>query len=204
MDQGFAIWFTGIAGSGKSTLASEVARRLRDLGCKVENLDADEVRANLSPDLKWSPADRDMNTKRLTFLAKLLARNGVVALIAAVASERRFRDRARAEVQNFVEVYVKCSLEECQRRDPKGLYSRAARGEVNDIAGMHQPYEEPEHPEVVVETDKETVAESTEKVLVTLGRLGLIAYGGADGSAGVYTDEEEKKVAARLKGLGYL
>jgi len=199
MEKGFTVWFTGVPAAGKSTIAKEVEKILRSRGLKVENLDADEVRQNLSPDLKWSKADRDLNTKRLTFMAKLLSRNGVAVLIAAAASYREFRDRARRELDNFVEVWVKCSLEECKRRDPKGLYARGERGEVNDIEGWHQPYEEPLNPELVLETEKYSVDECVAQVIAKLEELGYLPS--ADE---VYSAEEEAKVEERLRGLGYI
>jgi len=199
MEKGFTVWFTGVPAAGKSTIAKEVEKILRSRGLKVENLDADEVRQNLSPDLKWSKADRDLNTKRLTFMAKLLSRNGVAVLIAAAASYREFRDRARRELDNFVEVWVKCSLEECKRRDPKGLYARGERGEVNDIEGWHQPYEEPLNPELLLETEKYSVDECVAQVIAKLEELGYLPS--ADEA---YSAEEEAKVEERLRGLGYI
>ena len=174
MQEGFLVWFTGIPAAGKSTVASRVERELRAMGLRVENLDSDEIRANISPNLGYTPQARDENTKRLAFFGHLLSRNGVAVLVAAVSNLRLFRDRARAMVDNFVEVWVKCPVEVCQQRDPKGLYARAARGEVSDIAGLHMPYEEPEKPELVLETDKETAEESVAKVMACLRSLGLI------------------------------
>lgn len=199
MQTGFAIWFTGVPSSGKSTIASEVERILRGRGLKVENLDADDVRQNLSPDLKWSKADRDLNTKRLTFIAKLLSRNDVAVMIAAAASYREFRDRARREIDHFVEVWVKCSLEECKRRDPKGLYARGERGEVNDIEGWHQPYEEPLNPEAALDTEQLSVEEAAAQVIAKLEDLGYLSP-----EESVYSEEDEAKVEERLKGLGYI
>jgi adenylylsulfate kinase len=174
MDEGCVIWFTGIPAAGKSTVAGRVERMLREAGLRVENLDSDEIRANISPNLGYTPEARDENTKRLAFFGHLLSRNGVCVIVAAVSNQRMFRDRARGVVDNFAEVWVKCPLEVCQRRDPKGLYARAARGEVNDIAGMHLPYEEPKAPEVILATDRETVDESVAKVLEYLRHAGLM------------------------------
>jgi adenylylsulfate kinase len=206
MDKGFVVWFTGVAGSGKSTVAKAVEQRLRARGLKVENLDADEVRKAISPDLGYSLEARDQNTRRLSFLGRLLSRNGVAVLVAAVSSLRRFRDRARAEIENFAEVYVKCPLEECKRRDPKGLYRKAERGEVNDIAGIHQPYEEPLNPELVIDTNVLTPEECAEKVIEVLENLGFVSgCGAAKAPAGpAYSAEEEEKIKKRLKALGYI
>lgn len=174
MEPGIVIWFTGIPASGKSTLACEVQKRLEAMSLPVENLDADEVRANLSPNLGYTEEGRDENTKRLAWFADKLAGYEVNVVIAAVASMRRYRDRAREWCDRFVEVYVDTPLEVCQQRDPKGLYARAARGEVNDIAGMHQPYEAPLEPEVHVKTAESTIDECADAVMVKLQELGYL------------------------------
>src|SRR5690554_6790610 len=140
---GFVVWFTGVPASGKSTIAQGVQRRLEAAGLPVENLDADEVRANLSPNLGYTEEARDENTKRLAWFAQKMSSYGANVLIAAVAPRQAYRDRAREWCGKFVEVFVDAPLDTCRRRDPKGLYARAARGEVNDIAGLHQPYETP-------------------------------------------------------------
>ncbi len=199
VEKGTLIWFTGIPASGKSTIAGEVEKELRRRGIKVENLDADEIRANLSPDLGYTAEARDINTKRLAFMGKMMARNGVSTIVAAVSSLRRFRDRARDWVDQFVEVWVKCPVDECQVRDPKGLYARAARGEVSDIAGLHQPYEEPLKPELILETKDLTVEECARKVIEKLEELKYIPVQG-----GAYSEEDEEKIMERLKGLGYV
>lgn len=193
----FVLWFTGVPASGKSTIAQEVERMLRERGTPIENLDADEIRANLSPDLGYTEKDRDINTKRLAFLASLLEKHGVSAIVAAVSSLIRFRERARAMSCNFVEVYVNCPVEVCMERDPKGLYARAQRGEVNDIAGLHQPYEVSETPEVICESHVHTVEECAHKVILFLEEHGLLPPEN-------YTFEDEEKIKERLKNLGYL
>ncbi len=173
-EQGFVIWFTGLAASGKSTISSMVEERLRGMDKLVENLDADEVRQNLSPNLGFSEEARDENTKRLAWMGKILGRNGVNALIAAVAPMQAYRDRARDWCPRFVEVYVSCPLEVCKERDPKGLYARAERGEINDIAGWHQPYEAPASPELVIETDKVGLDTAVDMVFAKLEELGYL------------------------------
>lgn len=197
-EKGFGIWFTGVPASGKSTLASGVVKRLVEMGRRVENLDADEVRKNISPDLKWSKADRDMNTKRLAYLMQLITRNGGNAIVAAVSPLREFRDRARGWVDKFVEVYVKCSLEECKKRDPKGLYARGDKGEVNDIAGWHQPFEEPLKAELVLDTTTQSVDQGVDLVIQTLIDLGHLPKESA------YSEEDAEKVQQRLADLGYM
>lgn len=171
---GAVIWFTGLAGSGKSTVATVVEAMLRERDLPVENLDADEVRQNLSPNLGFSLEARDENTKRLAWMGKILSRNGVNVVIAAVATMRKFRDRAREMVPHFVEVYVKCPLEVCQERDPKGLYARRARNEINDVDGIDIPYEEPLNAEVVVDTSVMDIEESAKMVIAKLEALGYI------------------------------
>jgi adenylylsulfate kinase len=208
-NKGCVIWFTGVAASGKSTVAALVERELRQRGIPVENLDADEVRANLSPDLKWSLQDRDLNTKRLAFLANLLARHGVIGIVAAVSSLRRYRDRARSMTERFVEVWTTCKLETCKQRDPKGLYARGERGEVNDIAGWHQPFEEPLQAELVLDTDALSPEECTREVMVVLEKLGYIparqdAPAAEKAADTVYSEADEEKIKERLRNLGYL
>ena len=208
-NKGCVIWFTGVAASGKSTVAALVERELRQRGIPVENLDADEVRANLSPDLKWSLQDRDLNTKRLAFLASLLARHGVIGIVAAVSSLRRYRDRARSMTERFVEVWTTCGLETCKQRDPKGLYARGERGEVNDIAGWHQPFEEPLQAELVLDTDALSPEECTREVMAVLEKLGYIpaqqdAPAAEKAADTVYSEADEEKIKERLRNLGYL
>jgi adenylylsulfate kinase len=150
---GVGFWFTGLPGSGKSTIARILEERLLRMGQLVQNLDAEEWRAYVSPDLGFSRDDRDLNTARLAYVQSLLTRNGVHAIVAAVSALRFFRDRARRMNEKFVEVYVQCSFQECRRRDPKGIYARGERGEVRDIAGWHQPYEIPDRPELILPTE---------------------------------------------------
>jgi adenylylsulfate kinase len=173
-EMGSVVWFTGLAASGKSTLASVVEMMLRERGLEVENLDADEVRRNLSPNLGFSAEARDENTKRLAWMGQVLSRHGVHVVIAAVAPLQAYRDRAREWCPHFVEVFVKAPLEVCQERDPKGLYARAARGEINDIAGMHMPYEEPVNPELVVDTTAVEIEEGAKMVIAKLEELGYL------------------------------
>ncbi len=174
MDKGVVIWFTGVPAAGKSTIAQGVAARLEAMGLPVENLDADEVRKNLSPNLGYDEAARDENTKRLAWFASKLSKYGANVMIAAVAPRQAYRDRAREWCEKFVEVFVDAPLEVCQQRDPKGLYARAARGEINDIAGMHQPYEAPGNPELHIKTNECTVDEAADMVMAKLVELGYL------------------------------
>jgi len=174
MEKGTVIWLTGLAASGKSTIATEVQRLLEARGLPVENLDADEVRANLSPNLGFSQEARDENTKRLAWMAKMLSKYGANVVVAAVSPLQRYRDRAREYCEKFVEVYVNCPLGICQERDPKGLYARAARGEINNVDGIHMPYEEPQCPEVVLNTDCTDVSACAAQVVAKLEELGYV------------------------------
>jgi adenylyl-sulfate kinase len=172
--KGFTVWFTGLPCSGKSTIADKVAEILRNKGLKVERLDGDIVRKNLTRDLGFSREDRNENIRRVTFVAKLLTRNGVAVLSSFVSPYRETRNYARKEIGNFVEVYVKCPIEVCIQRDVKGLYKKAMTGEIKDFTGVSDPYEEPENPELILETDKETLEESVEKVIKKLKELNYI------------------------------
>ena len=173
-NRGFTIWFTGLSGSGKSTLSEIIERRLQEYGRNVEILDGDMVRTHLSKGLGFSRQDRDTNIQRIAFVASLLTRNGVVCISAAIAPYREARAWAREEIRDFVEVYVKCPIEVCRQRDVKGLYKLVDEGKIRNFTGVDDPYEEPEHPEVVVETDKETPAESVARIVTKLVALGYL------------------------------
>lgn len=173
---GFTLWFTGLSGSGKSTLAAGVARRLRAGGIRVEVLDGDEVRQNLSKGLGFSREDRDTNIRRIGYVARLLTRNGVVVIAAAISPYRAARDEVRREIGAFVEVHVRASLQECIRRDTKGLYRKALAGELPQFTGVSDPYEEPATPELVVDTEQETVAEGATRIIERLRELGYLRH----------------------------
>lgn len=172
--KGFTLWFTGLSGSGKTTLARAVESILRERGLKVEVLDGDIVRQNLSKGLGFSKEDRDTNIKRIGFVCKLLTRNGVAAIAAAISPYREVRDFLRQDIGTFVEVYVKCPLETLVARDVKGLYKKAIAGEIANFTGVSDPYEEPLNPEVLVDTSLETVEESVAKIMARLEELGYV------------------------------
>lgn len=174
MSNGVTIWFTGLSGSGKSTIARILEKRLRDMGRKVEVLDGDVIRTNLSKGLGFSKEDRDINIKRIGFVCQLLTRNDVIAIAAAISPYREVRDYNRSLIGNFVEVYAKCGLDECAKRDVKGLYKKAMAGEIKGFTGVDDPYEEPLHPEVICDTEKETPEESAAKIIARLGELGYL------------------------------
>jgi len=172
--RGFVVWLTGLSGAGKTTIAHALAERLKAAGYKVEILDGDVVRQHFSKGLGFSKEDRIENIKRVTYVAHLLARNGVVVIVALISPYREGRNYARQLIGDFVEVYVKCPLNVLIERDVKGLYAKALRGEIQNFTGISDPYEPPENPEVVVETDKETVDESVDKIWQALIESGYI------------------------------
>lgn len=174
MSRGFVVWLTGLSGAGKSTIAQRLAAELSELGRVPEILDGDEVRTNLSAGLGFSKEDRDTNIRRIGYVARLLARNGAPVITAAISPYRSVRDEVRATTPGFVEVYVRCSLDELVRRDVKGLYARAIAGEIANFTGVSDPYEAPQDPEVVVDTEHQSVEESVASILRTLARLGHV------------------------------
>jgi adenylyl-sulfate kinase len=174
--RGFTLWLTGMSGAGKTTLADQVRRELTGLGLKVEVLDGDEVRANLSRGLGYSKEDRDANVRRIGYVARLLSRNGVVAVVAAISPYREVRDEVRkAHEAPFVEVFVDCPIAELVRRDAKGLYARALRGEVQHFTGVSDAYEPPVAADVHVHTDREPVEQSLAMIVTALRRQGLVS-----------------------------
>src|SRR5438045_3011547 len=174
MNNGFTICFTGLSGSGKSTLSEVIEQRMKALGRNVEVLDGDIVRTHLSKGLGFSREDRDTNIRRIAFVCNLLSRNGVICISAAIAPYSEARAWARREIGNFVEVYVKCPIDVCRQRDVKGLYKLVDAGKIKNFTGVDDPYEEPEHPEIVIETDKEGIEESVQRIFTRLEELGYL------------------------------
>jgi adenylyl-sulfate kinase len=177
MHKGFTLWLTGLSGAGKTTIAKLVYERLREAGARVEMLDGDVVRENLSRGLGFSKPDRDTHIRRIGFVAELLSRHGVIVIVAAIAPYHDVRDELRRLIDNFVEVYVNCPLEVAAARDVKGLYRKAIAGEIPHFTGVSDPYEPPLSPELVIHSDQETPAESADRVWVKLQNLGLVSFG---------------------------
>jgi adenylyl-sulfate kinase len=179
LNQGFTVWLTGLSGAGKSTIAERLAPELSARGCSVEVLDGDEVRTHLSKGLGFSREDRDINIGRISFVASLLVRHGAAVITAAISPYAQARADARERIGNdrFVEVYVRCSLDELVRRDVKGLYAKALAGEVKHFTGVSDPYEAPESPDVTVDSEAESVEESVSKILTELTKRGFLHAG---------------------------
>ncbi|WP_397333916.1 adenylyl-sulfate kinase [Oscillatoria salina] len=175
--RGVTIWFTGLSGAGKTTISKIVAERLREQGYKIEVLDGDVVRQNLSKGLGFSKADRDENIRRIGFVSHLLTRNGVIVIVSAISPYREIREEVRERIKDFVQVYVNAPLEVCEDRDVKGLYQRARAGEIKGFTGIDDPYEHPLHPDVECRTDLEDISESVAKVFQKLEDLGYVASG---------------------------
>jgi adenylyl-sulfate kinase len=173
--KGFTLWFTGLSGAGKSTISEQIFERLKTAGAKVELLDGDVVRTHLSKGLGFSKEDRDTNIRRIGFVCELLSRNGVIALVAAISPYREVREEVRERIANFVEIHVHCPIEVLAERDVKGLYKKALAGEIGSFTGVSDPYEPPLHPEVTIDSSKEPINASVEKVWAKLRDLGLIA-----------------------------
>ncbi|MFQ5649767.1 MAG: adenylyl-sulfate kinase [bacterium] len=172
------VWFTGLPSSGKSTLAVLLEKEIKKRGRNVEVLDGDVVRTNLSKGLGFSKEDRDTNIKRIGFVCHLLSRNGTFAISAAISPYKEVRDEVREMIGSFVEVFVDCPVEECIKRDVKGLYKKALAGEIKEFTGVSDPYEPPVNPEVAVKTANEEPQESMQKIVARLEELGYLAKNG--------------------------
>ncbi len=174
--KGFTVWMTGLSGSGKSTLAGVLKDRFeKQYGRYVEILDGDEIRKGLSRDLGLSREDREEHARRVSYLAKVLSRNGVISIVALISPYKVSRQSAKETIgaDSFVEVYVKASLEKCEERDPKGLYKKARKGEITNMTGISDPYEPPENPDIVIETELGSPQESARVLIEGLQKLGF-------------------------------
>lgn len=201
MGNGVTLWFTGLSGSGKSTVSLLVATALRNAGYKVEILDGDVVRTNLSKGLGFSKEDRDTNIKRIGFVCKLLTRNDVIAISAAISPYREVRDFVRKDIGDFIEIYCDSELDVLIERDTKGLYKKALSGEIENFTGISDPYEPPKKPELVLKTDSEPPTDSAQKVIETLIDRGIVD---PERLVPPGEEEDEEKLKKRLEDLGYL
>jgi adenylyl-sulfate kinase len=193
---GALLWFTGLPSSGKSTIAREVFHRLLERGLPVELLDGAEVRESLSRGLSFSREDREEHIRRIGYVAKLLSRNGVIAICAAVSPYRATRDEVRRHTTTFVEIYVECPVEIAEQRDADGWYARARRGEVEEFTGVNAPYEPPTSPEVHIRSDRESVDEAATKVITRLIDLDLVPRRFDEATA-------QAEIRRRLAALGF-
>jgi adenylyl-sulfate kinase len=202
---GVTVWFTGLSGAGKSTLAEALRDRLLARACRVQILDGDEVRQNLSKGLGFSKEDRDTNVRRIGYVSRLLSRNGVVVITAVISPYREVRDEIRAlHEARFVEVFVDCSLDELVRRDCKGLYAKALSGEIDHFTGVSDPYEAPAAAELTVHTDRESVEASLSTIVDWLEREGLIEPEPQPVGMRAGAAREEQKHSALRRGVELL
>jgi adenylylsulfate kinase len=202
----FTVWFMGRPASGKSTLAKRVEDTLRERGHSIENLDGDEIRENLYPDLGFSREDRAVNNRRTAYICKLLNRNGISVVNAMITPFRKAQFRARDIVEpngEFVLVYVKCSVEEAKRRDPKGLYEQAVENKIENFTGINHPFQEPHNPEIIVDTERQTESESVSHVLQRLGELGVLEERATDDYGFEMDQVDVRSIRERLSKLGY-
>jgi adenylylsulfate kinase len=172
--KGFTLWFTGLVCSGKSVLADALADDLKKRGMKVERLDGDIIRKSLTRDLGFSDEDRRTNIERVTFVAKLLTRNGVAVLASFISPFNDIREYSRKEIGTYILVYVKCPIEVCEQRDVKGMYAKARDGEIKQFTGIDSPFEEPDKADIIVDTSKQTIEESKQIILKALGKMGYL------------------------------
>jgi adenylyl-sulfate kinase len=200
----FTLWFTGLPSSGKSTVAKRVEEELRNQGFEMHNLDGDNVRKKLHPDLGFTEEERATNNRRVSFIARLLNRHDVGTIVAAVSPFQDARSNARDEIENegdFIEIYVECPVEVCKQRDPKGLYEQAEAGQIDNFTGVNHPFEEPDDPEIHINTAENSVEDCVDHVLDRLEQLGILEE--RDEHTGL-TQSDEEQIKDRLRELGYL
>jgi adenylylsulfate kinase len=201
------LWFMGRPASGKSTLAAQVEHELVERGYPIENLDGDEIRKNLHPELGFSKEDRAINNRRTAFIAKLLNRNGINTIVAMITPFRESQQRAREIIEengNFVLIYVKAPLEECVRRDPKGMYEQAKDGKIENFTGVSHPFQEPVDPDIVVESSTESVQESVNHIMRKLDELGFLEESLEDQYRFSITRSQRESIIDDLREGGYL
>lgn len=200
----FTLWFTGLPASGKSTVAKRVEEELRGQGIEMHNLDGDNVRKKLHPDLGFTEEERATNNKRVAFISRLLNEHDIGVIVAAVSPFKDARQNARQEIEqvgDFIEIFIDCPVEVCKERDPKGLYQKAEQGDIENFTGVNHPFEEPKDPEIAVNTAENSPEDCVESILARLENMGLLEE--RDQHTGL-TQNEEDKIKDRLEDLGYL
>jgi len=203
----FTLWFMGRPASGKSTLAKQVEKKLRDRDITMENLDGDELRKNLHPDLGFSRKDRELNNRRTAFICNLLNRNGISVVNAMITPFRESQQKAREIIEpesEFILIYVKCSIEKAVERDPKDLYKQAKEGKIEKFTGINHPFQEPHNPDIIVDTEEQTVNESVAYILRRIEKMGIIKKEAEGNYNFDLTETEEDEIETRLSELGYL
>lgn len=201
--EAFTIWFTGLSGSGKTTLSRKIYLELKKRGLKTELLDGDIIRTNFSQELGFTKRERDINVKRIGFLSWLLNKHGIISVVAAIAPYAETRNINRLLIPNYIEVFCNCPVEEAEKRDPKGLYARARRGEIPHFTGISDPYEPPKNPEVVCYTARESIEESVQKILDYLIAREFIPREYEPVADEKILEEEERLLREYLKTLGF-
>ncbi len=176
MQKGIALWFTGLSGAGKTTISRIVEKKLKTLGFRVQSLDGDEVRRHLAFDLGFSYEDRMTNIRRAAFVAKLLTEHQIIVLASFITPYQEMRDYCRKQIGSYAEIYVKCSLEECIRRDVKGLYKQALAGKIKHFTGISDPFEEPKHPDLILHSDQTEPEDCADEVIHFLKKHQYIQY----------------------------
>jgi adenylylsulfate kinase len=203
----FTLWFMGRPSAGKSTLATKVEDRLVEMGYPIENLDGDDIRKHLHPDLGFSREDRRTNNRRTAYIAKLLNRNDIPVIVGMITPFRDSQQQARDIIEDegdFVLIHVKCSVEEAEKRDPKNLYQQAREGKIEKFTGINHPYQEPLNPDVVVDTENQSIEQCVEHILSQLERMGLLEEQLDEEYQFSLTRTEEQEVTERLQQMGYL
>lgn len=203
----FTLWFMGLPASGKSTLAKRVENHLRESGIRIENLDGDEIRKNLHPDLGFTREEREINNRRTAFISKLLNRNGIATVIGMITPFRDSQQKVREIIEptgRFVLIYVKCSVETCAERDPKGLYEQATAGKIDNFTGINHPFQEPIDPEIIVDTEADDVDACVEQILDRLEELDVYEQDTAERYGFDVTHGEETEIVENLQRRGYI
>jgi adenylylsulfate kinase len=203
----FTLWFMGRPSAGKSTLASRVEDRLVEQDYPIENLDGDDIRKHLHPDLGFSREDRRTNNRRTAYIAKLLNRNDIPVIVGMITPFRDSQEQARDIIENegeFILIYVKCSGEAAEQRDPKGLYEQAREGKIEKFTGINHPFQEPLNPDIVVDTEEQSIKEGTEHILANLESIGIMDERLEEEYNFSITRQEEEEITSRLEDIGYL